>query len=153
MTEQYEGNRDDRSFRDSSRPTLPHREAPFDVANAEARVLVATRDRASLLQLKVRLMGRATVLPVHDERELIRLAGRGRQRVVLVLDCCAPAMRILDAALALETYLPGLPIIVWGGDPAGPGREALSPSITLRWHRLPSDADIQTLARLAETLL
>lgn len=153
LTEQYTTSFDDRTFRDSSRPTLPHREVPWRDPGTSPRLLVATRDRGSLLQLTMLLVGRATVHPVHDERELVALAARGGPGAVLVLDGCAPSLRLLDAAIALEASMPGLPVIVWGGDPDARLPDEIAASLTQRWHRLPSDTDIAALARLAETLL
>ncbi|HJK96197.1 MAG TPA: hypothetical protein RMF84_03195 [Polyangiaceae bacterium LLY-WYZ-14_1] len=135
---------------DSRELDLPLPEAPSPPPLVEAgrpAVLVATLDRAGVGLVGQMLREVADVRPVADMFEwMAGLETFGGRRLVLVLDCCVPAVDPLAAAQVSYLLPPQADVVLWGASADVEAAVLAAVGDPGRWHRLPADTSHRELA-------
>lgn len=143
------------------RPTAPAKAQPVrDVATlpppipVPTPVLMATMDRSNLKGVARTLTGYAVVRQVTDVFELLSaLDTLGSQRVVVVLDCCLPAVDAVTVVEMLTVVPKNVRFVLWGARKSVRQEMAALDPRTRDWLAIPAEASHEELAILLKTLL
>jgi len=139
--------------KDEGDPRLVSTQPPPMKRPEPTPVLMATVDRTGIEAIGRKLVGRAVVRQVADVFDLVNAVdARSGEPLVLVIDCCVPAIDPSTVATMLPVLPEGMRVVLWGASERM--REELEPltDAASDWISCAPNADHDDLATLLLSL-